>query len=371
MNKILATIYPFNFESVVIARYKELIKDIDIISGVLPYDLTDKIKNVSFFDEGRYINTSIYSYSCYKNEINKCDTILWADYNYVGIKDFFEMVINDIKNAMIMKKNIICLQTLRPEEKDEMISFANSQSVNFIYYNYSQVDYSNFQCETLEDISVPVIMNYGMLENSMKFNTQLSLKKIFEKEGYKISQIGTKHYSQLFNIHPYPKFMFDINISNKLKILYFNAYVNEIVNKEKSDLCIIGVPGEIMPYNDKFNFNFGIMAYMVSWAVKSDYTILNNHYVKINDEYINGLKNLFKYKFGNKLHSLVLSNIRVNEDSYQNGESEYEHEIIRINNYPEYKDSDICIVNITDPEFEIKLLEHIYNQLSNSNERIV
>lgn len=370
MNKTI--IYPFNFTSSVIVRYKDLIKNINIISCIAPNDIVGDIKDVSFYDEGIPINMPVYSYSYYENELNKCDTVIWGEYNYVEIENFFESVINDIKKAIKLKKNIICLQKLDPLVKDELNMFADFHKVIFTYYDYVKIDYHELYKEKLKNIDIPVIMNYSMLENSMKFNTQLILKKIFENEEYRISQIGTKHYSGFFNIHPYPDFMFNTNISDRDKILCFNTYINDIIKKEKSDLCIIGVPGEIMPFNNAYNFNFGIMAYLVSCAVKPDYTILNTHYLKLNDEYINNLKGIFKYKFGNLLNNISQSNIRINDDSYHNNEPEYEHEVIKINNnYKEYDDSDICIINITDPEYETKILGHIYNQLSHTNERIV
>lgn len=69
---------------------------------------------------------------------------------------------------------------------------------------------------------------------------QLELRKKLSERGYKISQIGTKSYSQLFGVRPFPEIMFKNMYTEKEKIFYFNQYVSSIAKNESLDAKLNG-----------------------------------------------------------------------------------------------------------------------------------
>ena len=79
--------------------------------------------------------------------------------------------------------------------------------------------------------------------------------------------IGSKNFSKIFDCYQFPTFMFR-NISEREKILAFQGYIRNIEKDEEPDIIIIGVPGGMMPFNEKFPGNFGITLYEVMLAVQ-------------------------------------------------------------------------------------------------------
>ena len=90
----------------------------------------------------------------------------------------------------------------------------------------------------------------SVIENTNKFDVQLGLRKFLQEEGYKVSQIGTKEYCELFGFHAIPEFMYANQLSEADKIVWFNRICKSIELQEKPDIFIIGVPGATMVFNE-------------------------------------------------------------------------------------------------------------------------
>lgn len=122
-------------------------------------------------------------------------------------------------------------------------------------------------------IETPIVLVCGLLESTGKLKFLLNLKKIVEKEGYKISAIGTRDYCEMLDMYSFPKFM-----TNKIrevdKIVAFNNYVRHIEYIDKPDLILIGIPGGVNTYSQEIFSDFGMMACEVLRAVKPDCSVL-------------------------------------------------------------------------------------------------
>ncbi len=159
-----------------------------------------------------------------------------------------------------------------------------------------------------QKICIPVIFVVGITSYTEKFHVQLTLRKHLLDSGYKVSQIGSKQYSNIFGFHSYPSFMSE-TIDNTKKILLFRKYVKCIEQQEQPDIIVIGIPGGIMGANRKHHFDFGITAYMVSHAVEPDYVIMNMLYnPNYTEEQLEEINQTCIHKFNWRIDSFHLSN---------------------------------------------------------------
>ncbi|MDY4115665.1 MAG: TIGR04066 family peptide maturation system protein, partial [Blautia sp.] len=98
-------------------------------------------------------------------------------------------------------------------------------------------------------------------------------RKIFIEQNYKVFQVGTKDYSTLFELDNWPRFLFSQEISFPKKVFAFNRWIFERVKKLEPDIIILGIPGGIMPINNKICNYFGELALIISKALKIDVNI--------------------------------------------------------------------------------------------------
>ena len=170
----------------------------------------------------------------------------------------------------------------------------------------------------------------------------------------------------------FPQFMYENSLSETDKIISFNHYVKYIELNENPDLIVIGVPLGIMPFDNEFNNNFGIMLYEVSNALKPDYTIFSNTYSDYSKEYFEDTCNMVKYKFGFDIDCFNMSNTRIDwnkskmlgKKSYTKISSEFIDKEI-----PKFSDNDIPIINIFNKSNSSFLYKHLIDSLSD-NEKI-
>lgn len=163
----------------------------------------------------------------------------------------------------------------------------------------------------IRDIDKPLVMIVGTGANTGKFDIQLRVREMFLSGGYKVSQIGSKSYCELWGFHSFPDFM-NKTLNAAEKIVRFNHYVNYIANSEDADIVIVGVPGGVVPISNKLFDDFGIMNYMVANAVKPDYVILNTGFVDYNNNYVETMVKALKYRLDYDVDSVFLSNFYIN-----------------------------------------------------------
>jgi peptide maturation system protein (TIGR04066 family) len=144
-------------------------------------------------------------------------------------------------------------------------------------------------------IPVPVILILGIGQLCNKFEIQLGLRKKFLEMGYNVSQVGTKEYSPLFGLNILPDFT-DAPLWKK--ILLYNRYFREIVDKENPDVLIAGAPGGIMPIDEWHNEMFGETAIAISKSLDPDAAVLSMYQIPLSSDELNGIKDYAKYALG-------------------------------------------------------------------------
>lgn len=306
MCKPKAIIYPYDNESSFLFKYNQLNIKFHAVGAAAPKGWGFTGKDIGEISGGKSIGVQVNS------EFEHCceyfDTIAIVDsYMELNFSIIYNAVIEEVKKG----KNIICLKKLNEKDYQSLFNICQSNGSSFECFkgNECTIDSAVFN-ENLLDLKTPVIFVTGAAHRTGKFNLQLALSNELREYGYKVSQIGTKRFSEIFDFHSFPNFIFSSKINEAMKILMFNRYIKTIELNEKPDVIIIGIPGGILPINKKFTEDFGIYAYLVSQAIKPDAAVLSLLYEDYLPEYFKEMDNLCKYRFGYKIDCFNLSNIK-------------------------------------------------------------
>ena len=307
-NEYKTMIYPFDVEAAPLLRHSNIINNLNFTHIVSPNGWGFTGKDASYTDNGQPIGIIVDS--DFDKALENCDTIFFSDSSTkIDLNTFiYPKIIKAAENF----KNIICTIKLEKEIFDKISGICNKNNTFFKYFTSICDSVKSTAVEKIYKISTPIIFVAGMCERTHKFEIQLNLKENIEKMGYKVSQIGTRHYCELMEFHSFPNFMYSKDITESEKVTLFNHYIKNIEVEEKPDVIIIGLPGGTMPFNYEFTNKFGILAYEISQAVRPDAVILSTLYENYEPDFYQSISNSYKYKFGYGIDCYNISNVAVN-----------------------------------------------------------
>lgn len=361
MNKII--VYPYSILFAPFLRHLSNLQKYEIIGAVMPGKLIKEEVDASFVDEGLKMNVPILT--DFESRLNECDTVLWAEYDYDENESFYNKVLYQINYALDMGLNIICCQELSETIIESFKTKARKNNCEFKYIMDINDNFNDLQ-DYNGNVTVPVITVMGVTENCSKFETQLSISRIFKEKGYKVAQIGSRQACELLNIHSFPKFMINNQFSEIKKIELFRKYLIKLQSEENPDLIIVGIPGGIIPFNDKEKMHYGIFAYEIFNAIDSDYNIVNSWV----DTYKNICKDLEKivyYRYNTHIDAICLSNISVFNDHSIIDRQSLEYNVYNIKKIEDcIQNVDYnSIYNVLDESSMNRLVDNIINKLTN------
>lgn len=316
MQKEKAMIYPFDIEFCPIVRHKSLLSNYEITNLVSPIGWGFNNKDVASVDGGEILEMKIINDYC--KALEQCETVIFSDSRYK--LDMEKDILIKIKEAILKSKNIICTFEVDQEYRKELIElseenhcyikfFGNRDFENNNIINKNK-DYITFY-ETLQKIETPIVFILGVTERICKFEIQLALREKLQNLGYKVSQIGSREYCELFGFYSFPQFMFSGSLSEVDKIVMFNNLVKNIEISENPDVIIVGIPGGTMKINNDITNKFGVFAYEISQALDPDYVIMSTFYEDFKPEYFEKLNISTKYKLGYEIDCFNLSNTQL------------------------------------------------------------
>lgn len=199
-----AAIYPYNRKVSSLIRYSDLLSGYEIVSAIVPNGFNALHKDVAILE--KRTNMGILGQTCFSEGIKNCDILIVAEFD--SDTQFRRKIIENVIKAMSEGKDILSLFMFDEEEERIFNRMADVYSIKYTSYkNFSDltVPYS----DSLRETYAPIILVAGINEECQKFDIQLELKKYLENGGYRVTQIGSKHYSELFGIHSFPQFMYD------------------------------------------------------------------------------------------------------------------------------------------------------------------
>ncbi len=300
-------IYPFDIQSSPIVRHVNLMDNYEIAGIVSPNGWGFSSKDAGSVDGGEDIGINVNS--SFNELIDSVDSVLFMEsYNKLDIK---KLVYSKIQVAADKGKNIICTLNLEDEFFKEINEKCMSKGKYFKYFSpYKGLDKGSEPCnlDSLLEITVPVVFVLGVAERTHKFEIQLSLRENLIEAGYKVSQVGSRHYCEMLGIHSFPDFMYSTCLPETKKIILFNNYIKKIEIEEQPDIIVIGIPGGLMPFNKEFNNNFGIFAFEISQAICPDIAIFSTLYGDYLPIYFEKISLSIRYRLGFEADFFNLSN---------------------------------------------------------------
>jgi peptide maturation system protein (TIGR04066 family) len=321
-------IFPFCREFSEFARCVKVLTEYDKVILISPKGFGFEGEDACICDGGDELNILILS--DFDEEIKNVNAVFFGyTKSSISVKSY----IKKIKVAFDLNKKVYITRDL----VDYLGNIDELKQAEILDYN--QRSLKENLTKNLLPISVPVVVIAGVGNNCDKFNIQLKLRDLFNRNGYQVMNFGSKKFSGLFGIETLPQFLFD-NLDNSTKIRQLNAYINELVNKEKPDVVIIGIPGGIMQLNP-FKFDeFGELAFLISNAIKADISILSIYKQDYNKEFLDNLINLCKYRYNFNVNYINIANtdfyISPEEKECQYTTILSNHIIEKINNSPQF-----------------------------------
>lgn len=260
MEKI--AIYPFNANSFVFAKYQKNLKQYDV-AGFIEYEECDSDVVRHQYAPMLGMDILIGSVKCL---VKQADTILLLEDPQITISKY-QFIINNIKKY---KKKLLITKGLYDK--------LDTDGLNEVQLLDERIELGKERNSKFVNIDIPTIAIMSVGEECNKFDMQICAQDFFVNKGYKVLQFGTKEYSKLFNMYTYPDFLFAEQFSYECKILMLNHYIRKMLKQNEYDLLILGVPGGILPINDRFPNHFAEIPKIIAEAAQLDINIISIYY---------------------------------------------------------------------------------------------
>ena len=288
--------YPMTKDQCAIARYSDMMKGCCISGMLVPPFWNLNNVDVSAIDGGTKTKLTIEAYS---KEMLPGNEALYIDFDEnmesLGV---YLSIMEDAKHCGL----------------DVFLS--NKLALKLENETKVKAGYENAQIHAvhrLYEIPVPIVTVLSQGTRTDQLAVELALRSHFAAKGYNVSQIGSIFECEFFGFEGFPNFMhFDGNAYNQA--LMFNHYCKNLVDREKPDVLIIGIPGAIMKYSDGLLNGLGIFPFIVCSAIRSDLQILCMYHGNYNKKYFDEMEKFGNYRFNSPFKRFCLSNTMYSPD---------------------------------------------------------
>lgn len=206
-----------------------------------------------------------------EEEMKQADIVL-VPYTELALENrdkIYERVLKLLK----LGKRVICNISFGLERDKELLQGESASLFTFGEMSRCKNIYGEIGSR-MSISKVPIILIGEIFPYKQERSSVLSVSRYF-KEDYKVVEIGGCQFSDLLGQYNMPAFMFDSNIIEDEKVIKFNHFVRDIVEKENADLVVIDLPDAPVRYKQNINLNgYGILSYIISKAVLADGFIL-------------------------------------------------------------------------------------------------
>lgn len=299
MSNLNVIVYPVTEDLRAFVEFAELNNNIEIQDFCVPEIWYTCGKKMSL-NNGKEIELS---------SINDClpktssDAIIVLN---IGNSFDFENIVEPYLEKMAKcNKELYFVKNLQDKEKETLKKY----NICYKVVCANKLETFDFNSDMrLLKIKTPIIFVLGMFENTDKLSTLLYIHNYLKQKDYKVRTILTKENILNFpDCYSFPEEMYDKKYGDAEKIIFFNHYIRKMEVKEKPDIIVIGIPGEIMPLNEIHNGNFGIMPFLIGNAVRCDYAVLNIFSNFCSKEFAQQLMEVCKNKYLIDVNSVVVS----------------------------------------------------------------
>lgn len=234
-----AVVFPINYDNREIIQYSSLIEDYTIVLGIV----LEKFSDDTFPDD------KVLRYSDLEIESIEFDTIIFLSRVEDYSPDLYSSLINkaiNLKKEIVITSDIYELFQNILKDYEKTVIIKKNKEIEDLKNNYDKQE-----LKMLKNIRTPIISVIGMGDYCNKFSCELELRKFFVSRGYKVLQIGSKNISFLFGFENLPDFLYQKDYSLEDKAFLFNYFVSFYEERYQPDVILIGIPGGILPVNNK------------------------------------------------------------------------------------------------------------------------
>ena len=227
------------------------------------------------------------------NDMAEMEALLVVE-SYHFVK--WELLLEQINLAAKNGKNIVLARKISKKEYLEVVGICKKNNVKLVEMPMESFEWEK-NISGIQNINVPVI---AIIENGVRcsaFEIEMQIISVLLKEDYKVSLISSRQFDNAKNIHAFPEFMNGNALNESEKIICYNQYLKYIEEREKPEVIVMGIPGELLPLTKQKPGNFGITAYEILNAVDPDFTILSLYKDEYKEEYFEEMNNLLHYHY--------------------------------------------------------------------------
>lgn len=349
-------IFPFAYCNREIVMYRKYMEEYTLVAAVVQNkaELDQVIEKSKKFE-------NILITEKFEDTLSICDAVLFLESDNMSISA--SIYKNYIRKAECSGKEVLfsnkCLKSLDVSVVMESILYQKGDSDRFQLPENTYIKY----------IDIPVIGVMGLGNFCNKFCTEIEISSFFRGKGYRVIHFGSKDFNGVIGEKRYPAFLFNQGYSVTQRILQWNQYLFELCEREKPDLLILGMPGAIMPLNNKILNEFGEIPFIISNGIRIDVGVLCSYfYEKVDQKYLSEYKNYCKYKLNCDVKWICVSNssCRFNPDSEESVLEylHYEPEIADKMVVEAGSGEKINLFNVLNESKREEMLQQLYNELT-------
>lgn len=299
MNKEKVIIYPVNDEVRAFIEFSEIRTDIEVKKCCVPQSWYAYGKTISF-GSNRIVEIEAIEESIANLEV---ESIIVLN-NIVGF-DFNILICPYLQSIEEFNKKLHFAVPLNEQETKILDTAGIQFDVFASRVSDMKIEVSD---KRILKIATPIVAVLGMFEYTDKSDTVLYVHNYLKRKGYNVKTVLTQNNMLGFpDCYSFPSEMLNNNYTEAEKIIYFNHYIRKIEIKEKPDVIVIGIPGEIMALDERHNGNFGIMPFLIGNAVNCDYAILNVFANFSSKEFVEQLNSACRDKYLIDINAVVVS----------------------------------------------------------------
>lgn len=305
-------IYPFSDKSVPLVLYfSKFQPEYEITTLVSPPGL-GLAGHSPFYAVNRDGDSSLVVQSDVETAMQQCDALIVPFGDHKNDPVFCD-ALDVVRCAAEMGKEIFCCLKLTNLQRKEFKDICRMHDADwhdaFLEPTdvFKHVSFGDYQ------FGVPIVFVHNLGIDADSFEVTLSLAHRFIRDGYKVSVIGPNPEYNVIGFHGSSLLLSMIygnvflrNIPRFIKILEF--YVHMIEVKENPDIILFHCPGATMPMKGLMRNDSGVYMYLISRAIRPDFSLVCMPYNSASTETINAIHSELTYQFGYGIDALHISN---------------------------------------------------------------
>lgn len=265
-------------------------------------------------EPGWILTTDFTSY------IERMDVLIVADCQ--NRKLIYNVVIDKIKAFIAPQRSVICCMPLEKKDIEQIENLTQRAGGSFTYFcqdRYSVTKELGKDYRISEPEAVVVSLGTLLTEQESGWTIE-AVSSQMRQRGYKTATVTSNNNLSLIGYIKFPVSIFESALSDEDKVFVFNQFIKEIDFLEKPDIILLEFPSGVIKYSNSLPNGFGIIPYLVSQAISSDYFILCSPVGIGNAQFYEKMSDGFYGRFGFNINTVVVQDVQLDSLSEEREE---------------------------------------------------